>query len=438
METASGDVNERGQAAIIPTIDPGSDGTRSGFAPRVTWQQMALTVGPALVVMLADTEAGSVIAAAQSGAEWGYRLVLPQFVLTPALFMAQELAGRLGLTTRQGLAELVLCRLGRLPAMLLLATLAVSCIGALVTELSGIAGVGELFGVPVWQSTAIAAVGLLAVVWTSSYRSVELVAIAVGLCELAFIVLAWLAHPAAKDMAAQALEVPFRDHGYLYLLAANLGTCVIPWAVFYQQSASVDKGLTRENLAAMRVETLSGAVLCQTVTAAVVVAAAAAFGHAGADGRPLAKVGDIAGAFTAAVGPMAGRVVFAMGVSGGALVAAIVVCLTAAWAFGEVFGLRHSLSESLARAPWFYGTFAVVLAGSAALVASGVNLVQLAVAAGVLNTLLLPIVLWFLYRVARHELPVEMRLRGVYAVAVALVLALTACLGLYAGVVGSL
>jgi Mn2+/Fe2+ NRAMP family transporter len=406
--------------------------------PGLTWRLLALTVGPGLVVMLADTEAGSVIAAAQSGAEWGYRLVAVQFVLTPALFMAQELAGRLGMTTRQGLLQLVLRRSGRLPALALLATLTASCLGALVSELSGLAGVGEMFGVPVWQTSAVAAAGLLGIVWTGSTRSVELLAIAVGLCELAFVVLAVLAHPSVPDMAAQLLQVPLGDRGYLWLLAANLGTCVMPWAIFYQQSASIDKGLTRTSLAAMRLETLLGAILCQVVTAAVVVAAAAAFHRGAAAGRPLASVGQIADAFTTTIGPAAGRIVFALGLSGGALVAAIVVCLTAAWAFGEVFGQRRSPGESPARAPGFYGAFTVVLAAGAAIVASGMNLVALAVAAGVLNALLLPVVLWFLYRTPRDALPDDVRPRGAYAVAVAIVLALTAGLGLGAGVAGLL
>ncbi|HME21293.1 MAG TPA: divalent metal cation transporter [Acetobacteraceae bacterium] len=423
---------------MSPMSEPGAAAATVDLAPRVSWRLLAATVGPALVVMLADTEAGSVIAAAQSGAEWGYRLVLPQFMLTPALFMAQELAGRLGLSTRQGLAQLVLNRLGRLPAVILLATLAVSCFGALVTELSGIAGVGELFGIPVWQSSAVAAAGLLAIVWTGSYRSMELIAIAVGMCELAFIVLAWLAHPSGHELLTQSVQVPLHDRSYLYLLAANLGTCVIPWAVFYQQSASIDKGLTRAHLTTMRVETLAGAILCQTVTAAVVIAAAAAFGHSGGAGQSFDKVGDIADAFASTVGPTAGRVVFAVGLSGGALVAAIVVCLTLAWSFGEVVGLRHSLSESPARAPWFYGAFTAVVVAGAAVVGSGLNLVQLAVAAGVLNAVLLPVVLGFLWHMARRELPAELRLRGAYAVAVGAVLLLTASVGFYAGVVGSL
>jgi NRAMP (natural resistance-associated macrophage protein)-like metal ion transporter len=411
------------------------DSAMARFPPRITWQQLAFTIGPGLVVMLADTEAGSVIAAAQGGAEWGYRLVLPQFLLIPALFMAQELAARLGLATRQGLAELVLRRSGRWPAGLLLATLTVSCIGALVTELSGIAGVGELFGIPAWQSVALATAGLLLVVWTGSYRSIERIAIVVGLCELSFIVLAWLARPDVAELVAQAVQVPWHARGYLYLLAANLGTCVIPWAIFYQQSASVDKRLTRAHLAAARIETLAGAVLCQVVTAAVVIAAAAAFAG-GLAGHVLDRVGDIADAFSLAAGPVAGHLVFALGLTGGALVAAIVVCLTVAWAFGEVLGLRHSLSESPIRAPWFYGVFTVVLLAGAALVGSGMSLVRLAVGAGVLNALLLPIVLVFLYRAARRELPTELRPQGGYGAAVAIVFGLTGALGLYAALMG--
>jgi len=420
------------------TPGAGGEGLLTRWLPRGRWAALAFAIGPGLVVMLADTEAGSVIAAAQSGAQWGYRLLLLQFALIPALFMAQELAARLGLCTRLGLAELALRRLGRAPAALLLTTLTLSCVGALVTQLSGLAGVGQLYGVPVWQSTAVAVAGLLTIIWTGSYRSVERVAIAVGLCELAFLALAWLARPNLAEMAAQLLRMPLRDRGFLYLVAANVGACVIPWAIFYQQSASIDKGLNRAHLSAARIETFAGAVLCQTITAAIVIAAAAAFSHGAPGSRPLDRVGDIAEAFSVAIGPSAGRIVFALGLSGGALVAAIIVCLTAAWAFGEVLGLRHSLSESPAQAPWFYGALAAVMIGGGMLVASGVNLVRLSIAVGVLNALLAPIVLGFIYHLARTQLPAELRLRGGYGLAVGIVFAVTSCAGLIAGLVGAL
>jgi Mn2+/Fe2+ NRAMP family transporter len=235
-------------------------------------------------------------------------------------------------------------------------------------------------------------------------------------------------------MAAELFQVKLTDPGYLWLVAANLGTCVMPWGIFYQQSASIGKAAGRAGLAAMRLETLLGAILCQVVTAAVVVAAAAAFHH-GAAGEGLGSVGRIADAFAVSVGPAAGRAVFALGLSGGALVAAIVVCLTAAWAFGEVFAPAGTRP---AQGPHFRAAFAGVLILGAALVGSGLNLVALAIAAGVLNALLLPVVLWFLVRMALSELPAEVRPRGFHAVALAVVLALTAALGLYAGLAGLL
>src|SRR5512136_2503756 len=106
--------------------------------------------GPGLVVMLADTDAGSVITAAQSGAQWGYRLLLLQVVLIPILFVVQELTVRLGVVTGKGHGELIRDQYGRVWAWVSVGTLAFACIGALLSELSGLAGVGLLFGVPIW------------------------------------------------------------------------------------------------------------------------------------------------------------------------------------------------------------------------------------------------------------------------------------------------
>ena len=89
----------------------------SNAAPRrpgyLDWRHFAAVAGPGLVVMLADTDAGSIITAAQSGAEWGYGLLLLQLVLVPILFMVQELTVRLGIVTRKGHAELISDQFGR-------------------------------------------------------------------------------------------------------------------------------------------------------------------------------------------------------------------------------------------------------------------------------------------------------------------------------------
>ncbi len=405
---------------------------REAIARRFSWRHLALAAGPGLIAMLADTDAGSVITVAQSGAQWGYRLLLPNLLLIPFMFMAQELSLRLGLGTRQGATELVLRRFGRMPAALLLITLGMSCFGALVSEMSGLAGAAQALGLPVRDATAGVVIGLILTFVTGSYRSVERVALFFGLFELAFLVMAWRAAPGVAPILQQAVELPMRDSGYLYLLAANLGTSIIPWALLYQQSASVDKGLGPGHIRGARLETFAGVVLCQTITLSLIVAAGATLGNGG----PLNTVLQIETAFTATLGPAIGRAVFILGLSGGALVATIVVCLTLAWSAGEVLGVRHSLEHHPRQAPWFYGSLTLMLVASGVLVVSGINLVDLTIAAGVLNALLLPLVLSLLYCLARTALPEPLRLRGAYAALVALAFLIVAGVGLYAGIAG--
>lgn len=396
------------------------------------WRRLALVAGPGLVAMLADTDAGSVITVAQSGAQWGYRLLLPNLVLIPFMFVAQELALRLALGTGQGIAELVLQRFGRAAAGLLLAALTVSCFGALVSELSGLAGAAQAFGVRPEVTIALTVGGLGLVLTSGSFRSIERIALLVGLFELAFLVMAWRAAPALGEVVAEAGQQPLGNSGYLTLLAANIGTGIIPWALLYQASASIDKGLGASQIGPARLETATGVVLCQIITLALLIAAAATLGGGG----PLDSVVEIERTFTATLGAAIGSGVFMIGLAGSALVATVVVCLTLAWSFGEVLGLQHSLDHAPRQAPWFYGLVIGMLAAGGAVVVLGRNRVGLAIAAGVVNALLLPPLLFVLYRLARTALPPAVRLCGVRAALTGAALALAGGTALYAGLAG--
>ena len=398
-------------------------------------RQLLVTFGPGLVVMLADTEVGSVITAAQSGAKWGYRLLLLQFLIIPLLYTVQELAARLALGTGIGYSELIRQNFGRGMTFVSITALAVSCFGTLVTQMVGLAGVGQLYSVPVWVSIVLLIVAILLMVGLGAYRSVERMVIVFGLFELGFLIVAWEAHPDIGQLTAGLHEMPLGNHDYLYLLAANLGTSVMPWAIFYQQSALIDKGLGIGHLKIARLDILIGAVLCQTVTAAVLIAAAATFGQ---DQQPvqLENVPQIATAFSATLGPIIGRLVFVVGLGGGALVATITVCLTAAWALGEVAGFQHSLEHHPLQAPWFYAAFALILLIGGGLVASGVNLIRLSIAMGVVNALLLPVALGFLFQLARTQLAEPMRLKGAYAATVGTIFFCAAATGVYAALAG--
>jgi Mn2+/Fe2+ NRAMP family transporter len=403
---------------------------------RSRWSRFAVVAGPGLVVMLADTDAGSIITAAQSGAQWGYRLLLLQAVLIPILFVVQELTVRLGIVTGEGHGRGIRRHFGAIWAWISVSTLLLACVGALVTELSGIAGVGLLVGVPSWASMTIVVAGLVLMAYTGSYITVERIALAVGLFELVFLVVAWKAQPDLGAMVAGSVSIPFSDAKYLYLAAANVGAVIMPWMVFYQQSAVVEKGLTIDDLPAARWDTAIGAVVTQVIMGAVLVVTAATIGNAHG-GQSLDTVQQIAQAITPFVGQRAGTLMFALGMIGAALVATIVVTLTAARTLGEILGFKHSLEYHPREAPWFYGVYTVALVLGGILVASGVDLVKLSVGVQVMNALLLPIVLGFLFMLARRALPAPYRLSGGYSWVVGITIAVTAGFGLYAGLWGT-
>ena len=402
------------------------------------WKTFLAVMGPGIVVMLADTDVGSIITAAQSGVQWGYRLLLLQLLLMPVLYIVQELTVRLGIFTGKGHGELIRTTFGSAWAWVSVSGLGVATIGALITEFSGVAGVGELFGVPRAVSLGITAVLLLAVVLTGSYRRVERVAIALGLFELAFFVVAWLSHPRGAEVAAGLAHMPVTNSAYLYLVAANIGAVIMPWMIFYQQSAVADKKLRPCHYRHAQWDTAFGAVIAQGVMAAVLIAAAATIWkvHADSASASLNSIGDITKMLVPALGQNVGRVVFGFGTIGAGLVAAIVVSLASAWGFGEVTGYRHSLEHHPLEAPWFYGIYALAVIGGAVTVDLAPDLVALNIGVEVMNALMLPLVLGFLVMLAFKALPPEHRLRGPYAWVVVAVSVVTAGLGVYGGITG--
>ena len=401
--------------------------------PHRHWRTFLAVLGPGLVVMLADTDVGSIITAAQSGAQWGYRLLLLQFILMPILFIVQELTVRLGIFTGKGHGELIRERFGSGWAYLSVSGLTIATTGALLTEFSGMAGVSELYGLPRAVGIATAAAALLLIVWTGSYRRVERIALILGLFELVFFAIAIVSHPDIHEMGRDILQIPVGDSHYMMLVAANIGAVIMPWMVFYQQSAVADKGLRPEQYREARWDTAFGAVITQAVMAAVLVAVAATIALRNPN-APLNTVQQLSEAIVPFLGSAWGYLVFSVGIVGAGMVAAIVASLAGAWGWGEVTGFRHSLEYHPREAPWFYGTYTFIVLAGALAVALVPNLVALDIAVEVMNALLLPLVLGFLVALAIYALPPEHRLRGWYLWLVVAVSILTAGLGVYGGI----
>jgi Mn2+/Fe2+ NRAMP family transporter len=368
--------------------------------------------GPGLLVMLADTDAGSLITAAQSGSEWGYRMILPELVLIPVLYVVQEMTVRLGILTNKGHGALIRETFGRQWALLAALPLFASGVGALFTEYAGIAGVGELMGVPRTLTVPVAAAFLIGVAMTGSYRRAERIGIALGLAELVFIPAVAMAHPSLSAIGRELGHLPLGNSSYVFLLAANVGAVIMPWMVFYQQGAVLDKGLKPGNIPSERRDTAVGAGLTQLIMIAVVLTFAATVGRSHL-GVKLHTVTEMSSALRPFLGAIGAKVLLGTAVLGAALVAALVASLAGAWGIAEVFGWTHSLNERPDRnTAKFYLTYALAHVLGATIVLLSLNLVNVVIDVEVMNALLLPIVLGFLLVLEARALPSEYRMRG--------------------------
>jgi len=411
--------------AISPTAAPAAK-------PRRRRLLLALGIfGPGLIVMLADGDAGCLITAAQSGAQWGYRLILPQLVLIPILYLVQEMTVRLGVATGEGHAALIRKQFGKPWALASAGAMLVSAVGTLVVEFVAVAGVGELFGLSEWLTVPVATALLVALPFCRGYRRIERIGILIGLAELAFIPAMLLTHPKVSDIVHQLSSQPLTHTSYLTLLAATVGAVIMPYMIFYQQGAVIDRKMTVQSVKRERVDTFLGAIATQVIMIAVIVTMAATVGRT-SPGAALGTVGQIATALHGYLGSWQANVIVGAGLLGGALVAAIVASVAGAWAVAEVGGWRHSLNEAPNRANIkFFTSYALTHIAGAALVLASVNLIRLAIDVEVLNALLLPLVLGLLLALEAKALPDHLRMHGAKRLAATTLCGIVMAFGAY-------
>jgi len=358
-------------------------------------------------------------------------MILPNLLLMPILYVVQEITIRLGIVTGKGHGALIRERFGRGWALLSAGTLFMTAIGALLTEFAGVAGVGELFGIPRTITVSVAAAFLIGIALTGSYRRAERIGIAFGLAELVFVPAMILAHPSLHAIGAGLVHLPLHNSSYVLLLAANVGAVIMPWMIFYQQGAVIDKGLSHRHIRSERRDTAIGAVLTQSIMIVMVLAFAATIGltHPGA---PLDTVTELSSALRPFVGAIGSKMLLGVAVLGAALVAALVASLAGAWGISEVFGWTHTLNERPNRqSAKFYVSYTLTHVLGAAIVMLSLDLVSLVIDVEVMNALLLPIVLGFLLALEAKALPDEYRMHGIYRIMVTVLCLVVIGFGLY-------
>ena len=345
----------------------------SDVTPRRTWRRRLLTlaaiVGPGLIVMVGDNDAGGVSTYAQAGQDFGYSLLWTLVLLIPVLIVNQEMVVRLGAVTGVGYARLISERFGRFwgwysaVGIFLLNFLTIS------TEFMGVSLAGQYFGLSIWLVVPVAAAILIGITVSGNFRRWERAMFVFLFASLLVLPLAVLSHPdpgaTLKGFLVPGVQGGLTSNSAL-LIVAIVGTTVAPWQLFFQQSNVIDKRITPRWLDYEKADTVLGAFVVVIGAAAIMMATASAFtgtsefGHY-ADGLHIAR------GLASHISPVAGTI-FALLLFDASIVGASAVTLATSYAFGDMFGVRHSLHRGVREAKLFYASYAAMVALAAAIV----------------------------------------------------------------------
>jgi Mn2+/Fe2+ NRAMP family transporter len=326
-------------------------------------------MGPGLIVMVGDNDAGGVATYAQAGQNYRLTLLWTLILLVPVLIVNQEMVVRLGAVTGVGHARLIIERFGRFWGAFSVADLFILNFLTIVTEFIGVTLALGFFGVSKYVAVPAAAVALIAMAATGSFRRWERFMFVFVITNFIAIPLAIVSRPHLGPIVHGAMT-PGVEGGFnstsMLLIIAIVGTTVAPWQLFFQQSNVIDKRITPRWINYERADTVIGSFVVILGAAALMVAVSFGLGNTPLHGQ-FGDAGTVATGLAHTLGPAAGDL-FALALLNAAIIGAAAVTLASSYAFGDVFGRPHSLHHGPSQAKLFHGTYAAMVALAAMIV----------------------------------------------------------------------
>ncbi|MHB1088490.1 MAG: Nramp family divalent metal transporter [Acidimicrobiales bacterium] len=340
---------------------------------RNSWKARLLTLfaimGPGLIVMIGDNDAGGVATYSQAGQNFGLTLLWTLPLLIPVLVVNQEMVVRLGAVTGVGHARLINERFGRFWGAFSVGDLFILNFLTIATEFIGVSLALGYFGVSDYISVPIAALVLILMTATGSFRRWERFMFVFIFANFLVIPLAIFRHPQIGPFI-HGLVTPGVKGGFnstsVLLIMAIVGTTVAPWQLFFQQSNIVDKRITPRWINYERVDTVLGSFITVFAAAILMVVVSTAFGKTPLSGQ-FNNAGAVASGLRKYVGNAAGSL-FAIILLNASIIGAASVTLATSYAFGDMFGAKHSLHRSWRDAKFFYGVFSTMVILAAGIV----------------------------------------------------------------------
>jgi Mn2+/Fe2+ NRAMP family transporter len=352
----------------LGTIRLDDHAPRKGLSAKL--KTLLAIVGPGLIVMVGDNDAGAFATYGQAGHDYGTKLLWTLLLLVPVLYVNQEMVLRLGAVTGVGHARLIFERFGKFWGAFSVVDLFILNALTIVTEFIGITLATGYLGLPKVPSVVLAALVVVAAASTGSFQRFERLAVILCVGSLLLIPISLMAHPPVSQMAHD-FAVPSLPSGgggmaaVMLLIIGIVGTTVAPWQLFFQQSYIIDKRITPRFMKYEKADLWIGIVIVLLGGAAIMGLGAVAFGHS--DGGAFQDTGAMARALQSYGGRTLGDM-FAVALLDASIIGAFAVSLSTAYAIGDCFHINHSLHRGVKQAKGFYAVYAGVIGLAAAIV----------------------------------------------------------------------
>lgn len=355
-------------------------------------------LGPGILVAAAFVGPGTITVCTLAGVQFGYSLLWAVVLSVVATIILQEMSGRIGVISQNGLMDVVKTELRSkwirnvVIAIVLFAILVGNSayeagnIGGATLGLEGLFGSGKI------ASFYPLFIGIFAFVllWFSGYKTLEKVfAGLVGIMGVCFLVAALLTKPPLSKIM-EGMFIPRLPDGSLLTVVALVGTTVVPYNLFLHASLVKEKWKSKKDLGTAKWDTIISIALGGFVSMAILIAASAA------------PLDDVSNAMDLAKGlePLFGRgaVYFlAAGLIAAGITSAITAPLAAAFVTSSCMGWRGGMDDK--RFKWVWAT---VLSLGVLFLSFNIKPIQVIQFAQVANGILLPVMaillLWIVNR----------------------------------------
>jgi Mn2+/Fe2+ NRAMP family transporter len=367
-------------------------------------------LGPGLISGAADDDPSGIGTYSQAGAAFGTGLLWLALYLLPLMIAVQEMCGRIGLVTNQGIAGVIRKHYDRRLLFIAVGLLFIANTINVGADLGAMAATTQMLapGLPFIPILILFAVGILLLEIFVPYRHYCRVLKVLTLSLLAYVVTGIIVQPDWRSllMATVAPAIQFTP-AYFALVVAMIGTTISPYLYFWQASEEVEeneklhrrfndidtvrqKRALRSQLRGLRLDTALGMGAAAITTWFIVVTTSSTLHASGittitSPTQAAQALEPLVHAFPNS-GEVA-QVIFAVGIIGTGLLAVPVLAGAAAYGVAETFGWREGLARPLYQARGFYGVIAASTLVGVALNLLGVNPIQALVYAGGLNGL---------------------------------------------------